>query len=386
MEFMELEKPMLEKQKKQIPKTKRAYANMLLEFCPNIMILFDGEGRFVMCTKALLEQIGKRTHASLQNRSYRDMLPDIMAPEGCAALIFALDFVVETKKNKSLFEYADFGAGGEPKYYHIDIRAAASPAEGIIAAFTDMTECITEKMLSEAANRAKSDYMIAASRDIRGPLDTIAEMTENLSRTELSETQQEYLANIKRSSDSLTAIIDKMIDFSKIEECETGIKNGYYSPRELFESLYAMFWPLFRTKNLEFYYSVSKTMPEVAYGDDKHLKQALANVLANGLKYTPEGHVEFFAWMSDEHVLHVGVHDTGVGIRQKDIEKLYLPPEQPEAAKKPKTKSKTKKEETASAGLAISRKLCEMMNGEFAIESTYGAGTTFSIHIPCKKL
>ena len=153
--------------------------------------------------------------------------------------------------------------------------------------------------------------------------------------------------------------------------------DSHYSLRELFDGLRAMFLPLFNTKNLEFYYSVSKNMPDIVYGDDKHLRQVLVNILANGLEYTSEGHVELYAWMSDENVLHVGIHDTGMGIRQKDIEELFLPFE----------RLGSRERESASnvgIGLAISRKLCEMMDGELSIESTYGAGTTFSVYIPCK--
>jgi len=169
-----------------------------------------------------------------------------------------------------------------------------------------------------------------------------------------------------------------MEHFSKNAEGEFDITKNYYSIKGLFENLYAMFWPLFRTKNLEFYYSVSKEMPELTYGDEKRLKQVLVNILSNGLKYTPEGHVEFYAWMSEENVLHVGIHDTGTGIQEKDIEKLYLPFDQLDPDKKEEM-------EGAGFGLAVSRKLCEMMDGEFSIESTYGAGTTFSVHIPFGK-
>ena len=130
------------------------------------------------------------------------------------------------------------------------------------------------------------------------------------------------------------AIINDILDFSKIEAGEMEIANCYYNLRELFESLYATFLPLFKAKNLEFYYSVSKTMPDIIYGDDKHLKQILTNILSNALKYTPDGHVEFYAWMSEDNMLHVGIHDTGIGIRPKDVKKLFLPFEQLDIRKK----------------------------------------------------
>ncbi|MCL1794734.1 MAG: HAMP domain-containing histidine kinase [Oscillospiraceae bacterium] len=242
-----------------------------------------------------------------------------------------------------------------------------------------ITEKSAEEKLreAEASSRAKTNFLAALTHEIRAPVDSIAEAAENLSRTRLTAKQREYVNKLKASSDSLAPIMEDMVHFSKIEEGELGITNNYYNPKDLFENLYAMFWPMFRTKNLEFYYSVSKNMPELTYGDDRRLKQVLANILSNGLKSTPEGHIEFYAWMSEENVLHVGIHDTGVGIKEKDIEKLYQPFEQLDLSRK---------DEMAGTGfgLAISRKLCEMMNGEFSVESTYGVGTTFFVHIPCQ--
>jgi len=230
----------------------------------------------------------------------------------------------------------------------------------------------------EATNKIKMNFFAAATHEIRASIEAIAEDAEALSRTRLTAKQKEAVNKIKESINLLLPVIDDMDHFSKIEEGEIDISKDHYSLRELFKSLYAMFWPLFRTKNLEFYYSVSKEMPELGYGDEKRLKQILVNVLSNGLKHTPEGHVEFYAWMSEENVLHVGIHDTGVGIHAKDIEKLYLPFEQLDPEKKGDMAG-------ADFGLAISRRLCEMMDGEFSIESTRGAGTTFSIHIPFGK-
>ncbi|MCL2813225.1 MAG: HAMP domain-containing histidine kinase [Oscillospiraceae bacterium] len=355
-----------------------ACADVFAELCPNIAFLFDGGGRFVSCTKALLDAAGPESLDRMKGRHYREIFSDIMGGEAGAGLIEAADKAAETKKPGALSGFAAFGGGGALRYYNIELKALTGQKEGTLAVFTDVTDIMAEKKRAEASSRAKTNFLAEVTRDIRAPIDAVAEAAQCLSRTRLTAKQREYVAKLTQSSNSLASIIEDMVNFSKIEGGEAGPINNYYSPKELFENLYAMFWPLFRTKNLEFYYSVSKNMPELTYGDDKRLKQVLVNVLANGLKHTPEGHVEFYAWMSEENVLHVGIHDTGVGFRQKDIEKLYLPFEQFGPDKKDDASS-------AGFGLAISRKLCETMNGEFSVESTYGAGTTFSIDIPCHK-
>ena len=353
-------------------------SDVFVEFCPNITVLFDNEGKFVLCTKTLLDAVGLENYDNLKNRRYDEIFLDIMDGEAHAKLVEKIDETMQTKKPSSSNEYIDLGKRGMPRYYNTELRAVTAQWEGVLAVFTDLTDIMTEKRLADASNRAKKNFLAAATREIRAPIDAIAEAAENLSHTRLTAKQREYINTLKESTNALAPIIEDMVQFSKIEEGEFDITNNYYSLKDLFENLYAMFWPLFRTKNLEFYYSVSKEMPDITYGDEKRLKQVLVNILANGLKYTPEGHIEFYAWMSEEKVLHVGIHDTGIGIREKDIEKLYLPFEQLEPDKK------DDKDDAAAPGfgLAISRKLCEMMNGEFSVESTYGAGTTFSIHIP----
>lgn len=355
-----------------------ACADVFAEFCPNIIILFDGAGKFVSCTKALSDAAGPENFDRMEGRHYREIFSDIVGGAAGAELIEAADRVAQTKKPGTLTEFAALGDRGALRYYNIELRAVTGPGEGTLAVFTDVTDIMTEKKRAEASNRAKAHFFAEVMRDIRAPIDAVAEAAQYLSRTRLTAKQREYVDKLIQSSNSLAPIIEDMVNFSKIEEGEAGVMNNYYSPKELFENLYGMFWPLFKTKNLEFYYSVSKNMPELTYGDDRRLKQVLVSVLSNGLKHTPEGHVEFYAWMSEENMLHVGIHDTGTGFRQQDIEKLYLPFEQLDPGKKDD-------EPGAGIGLAMSRRLCEMMNGEFSVESTYGAGTTFSIHIPCNE-
>jgi CheY-like chemotaxis protein len=144
----------------------------------------------------------------------------------------------------------------------------------------------------------------------------------------------------------------------------------------MLEDLYSTFLPMFRSKNLEFYFSVSKNIPETVYGDSKRTEQILTNILSNGLKYTPEGHVEFYAWMSDDSIMHVSVHDTGIGIRPEDIKKLFKPFEQLDIRK-------SKNVVGTGLGLSISHRLIELMNGKLWVESTYGTGTTVFLDIPC---
>ncbi|MCL2773345.1 MAG: ATP-binding protein [Oscillospiraceae bacterium] len=361
----------------------RAYTDMLLDFCPNIIFLLDNDGKFVLCTKALINEIGVPNFDYIKNYTYKEIFSKFLSNDTCNRLSQAIEEVINTKQKVILNEYIDFGNKNSLRYYTIELTIVEGMrggnigiTAGILAVFNDLTDFIIEKERAEAANRAKSDFLATMSHEIRTPMNAILGMTEIISRSELNGAQRKYLNDIKNSSNSLLTIINDILDFSKIEAGKMEILNGYYNLRELLENLYAMFMPLFKSKNLELYFSVSPNLPHVVYGDDARVRQVLTNILSNGLKYTQEGHVEFYAWVSEDNMLRVDIHDTGIGIRKEDLKKLFRPFEQLDIRK-------NKNVVGTGLGLAITNKLCELMNGNLWVESTYGVGSTFSVEIPC---
>ena len=361
------------------------HKDILLEFCPDVLFLLDKDGKFVFCSRALIGETGIEDFRRIENRLYKEILPDILDNESCGRLMEAILEAENSEGEESviLSEYFDFGNKGFPRYCTVELtpingisQKIAGIAPGILVVFKDLTELMTEKKRVEIAGRVKSDFLSTMSHEIRTPMNAILGMAEIMSRTSLDIQQKKYIDNIKRSSNALLSIITNILDFSRIEAGNVDIEKNYYNPHELFDGLYSMFAAVFKNKNLEFYFSASKHIPDKVYGDANRLKQVLSNILSNALKYTPEGHVEFFAWMSDDGMLHVGIHDTGIGIRPDDLKRLFLPFEQIDLRK-------NKYIAGTGLGLAISRRLCELMGGQLSVESAYGAGTTFTIDIPC---
>lgn len=361
----------------------RAYTDMLLDSCPNIIFLLDDDGKFVLCTKALLTAANCPNFDYVKGRTYTDVFSTLVSADISGKISSAVNKVLGDKETIVLNEYIDFGKTGSARYYTIELMIVEGRtggnvgiSAGILAVFTDLTDFMFEKERSDLANRAKSDFLAAMSHEIRTPMNAILGMTEIVSRSELNAQQQKQLSDIKKSSHALLAIINDILDFSKIEAGKMDIVEGFYNLKELLDNICAMFEPLFKAKSLDFRFSIEPTLPQTVYGDENRLRQILTNILSNALKYTPTGAVTFSSWLTDDEKLRFDVSDTGVGIHADDIPKLFTPFEQLDLRKNRNIVG-------TGLGLAISHKLCRMMGGDLWVESVYGEGSTFSIEIPC---
>lgn len=359
----------------------RTYTDMLLESCPNIIILLDDAGRFVLFTKTFLRLTGLPNEGYIMDRTVQEVLSPLLCREHLDLIFGAIERVIAERETVTLNEYFDFGHSGNPRYYSIDFTIVEGKvgvnvgiSAGVLAVFNDMTDFMREKERSEIANNAKSDFLAAMSHEIRTPLNAIFGMTEIVSRSPLNAQQQKYIQDIKTSSHSLRAIINEILDFSKIEAGKLDITNSDFDLTALLEALKAMFDPLYEAKGLRFAFHIAESLPGAVNGDENRLRQILTNLLSNALKYTVEGSVEFSARASGG-MLRFDVADSGIGIREEDLPKLFMPFEQLDL-------KKNKNVVGTGLGLAISQTLCQMMGGKLSVSSVYGQGSTFSAEIP----
>jgi CheY-like chemotaxis protein/two-component sensor histidine kinase len=206
-------------------------------------------------------------------------------------------------------------------------------------------------------------------------MNAILGLNELLSRSSLDATQSKYLADIRKSAHSLLTIINDILDFSKIEAGKMEIINGNYNLRALLDNLQVMFELLMKEKNLSFEFYIDRRVPAFVQGDENRLRQILTNLLSNAMKYTPRGRVRFSARLEDPGLLRFDVEDTGIGIREEDRGKLFMPFEQLDTRKNRNVAG-------TGLGLAICDRLCQLMGGSLRLESEYGAGSTFSVTVP----
>ena len=242
----------------------------------------------------------------------------------------------------------------------------------------------TERAREEAvrANKAKSDFLSNMSHDIRTPMNAIVGMTEILLRNSKTRLERSYLTNIKNSSASLLALINNILDFSKIESGKIEIVDEEYDMMSMLNDLGMTFLNAIGARPVALLFDIDKDLPRRLCGDAGRIRQILVNLVNNAIKFTESGYVELRIRLDKDYELNcatmkVSVKDTGQGIRQEDMDKLFHSFQQVD------TKRNRNKEGTG-LGLSISKQLVEAMGGEISVQSEYGIGTEFDFTIPQK--
>lgn len=230
---------------------------------------------------------------------------------------------------------------------------------------------------AESANRLKSQFLARMSHEMRTPVNAILGMNEMILRESKEENVRGYAKDVKNSSVTLLNIINEILDSSKIESGMMEIVAGNYELGSFLNDLYNMVNVKAKEQNLDLIFDIDPAIPCEYYGDDKRIRQVLVNLLTNGIKYTHQGSVILKLTCSqkeDTAFLHYSVKDTGIGIREEDIGKIYDVFSRFDV-------SRNRNVEGTGLGMNIVQQLLKLMGSELKIQSEYEKGSEFSFDI-----
>lgn len=233
----------------------------------------------------------------------------------------------------------------------------------------------------ERISRMKSDFLANMSHEIRTPMNAVIGMAELALRENKSPKVTEYLTQIQSSGRNLLNIINDILDFSKIEAGKMEIVTSSYEPLSEISDIANVLMTRIDDKDIELFVDVDVNLPHVLEGDAMRIRQILINLANNAIKFTRSGTVRICLTCEkisdDEIMLNYHVIDTGMGIRQEDLGRLFRNFEQVDS-------KRNREVEGTGLGLAISKSLCEAMGGSIGVQSEYGKGSDFFFNIPQK--
>lgn len=331
----------------------------------------------------------------LMNKASEDILPDIVLENEKKQIYFS--DILELRLNHLSFEGENRLDDSYIRNSHIPVQIQTNKIRdkygdliGFILTIKDMTE-ITNAMNSlreakaqaEANNLAKSVFLANMSHEIRTPLNAIVGFSELLLKGDMKAEDKDYVDDIRNSSQNLLAIINDILDISKIESNKMELSEEAYNIGDVIKDAYLITDTIAKKKNLEFDAKIDDSIPSSLYGDPVRIRGILVNILNNAVKYTPSGSVHLKCGYekieNDKVNLLFSVKDTGIGIKEDDIPKLF------ESFLRVDVEENSGIEGTG-LGLAIVKGFLDLMGGAISVESVYGQGTSFNISIPQKVL
>lgn len=244
----------------------------------------------------------------------------------------------------------------------------------------ELSKMENEKDKAMEVAGVKTNFLATMSHEIRTPINAILGMNTAIIRESKEEVVQGYAADVDNAGKLLLSLVNDILDYSKLDADKMELTSAPYGIKDIVTNCYNLVVNRAKAKNLGFSVNIDPMTPTAFVGDEVRVQQIITNILTNAVKYTAEGGVELKVWFvepddSSKGGLAFSIKDTGIGIREEDIDKLFT------AFDRLESKKNTHIEGTG-LGLSITNKLVKLMGGEIKVESEYGRGSTFTVIIP----
>ena len=349
----------------------------LIDALGDLVVHRDREGRIVYVNKVMADLL-RHDPADLVGRKLIDLGIDIgVVPDSAFSrgeCLSSTDVAIRIGSDVRWFSWIELSVRDKQN----DAVSHRAIARDITARKQAETALISARERAESANQAKSRFLATVSHEIRTPMNGIMGMATLLADTGLSPEQRTYVSAISTSGSALLALIEDLLDYSKIEVGRLDLDPQPTSPRELVENVVELLAPRAYGKAIGLGSFISPDVPEIVTADPGKLRQVLLNVVGNAVKFTEVGSVLVAVTMRCEagrSQVCITVTDTGPGIAEKDLERIFKEFEQADG-------TSTRRHGGAGLGLAISRRIIEAMGGSLAARGEPGKGCEFSICLP----
>jgi len=340
-----------------------------LSSTPDPMILLDSLNRVTYISNSFMKMIHIERPSHAKGRSVFDLLKD----KNLNNLFYEL-----LSKGDSSHTSREIILDGQQYFFEIEVSKLSNDSRGYLISIVNITPVMKAKFEAEAASRSKSAFLATMSHEIRTPLNAIIGLSDIELQKELSTDARTNLEKIHNSGDALLAIINDILDISKIETGNFDLIPVDYDIPSLVNDTVQLNIVRIGSKNLIFKLKIDQTIPVRLFGDELRIKQILNNLLSNAFKYTEKGSVVLtVTWekRGDDAWIVFAIQDSGQGIRQQDLPKLFSEYRQLDA-------KANRHIEGTGLGLSITKNLVSLMDGKIGVESEYGKGSVFTVQLP----
>jgi signal transduction histidine kinase/CheY-like chemotaxis protein len=340
------------------------YFDIMLGNTLGIVIMLDVNRNFIFGTRNSLNAIGLDLSTLNKNDFFKN-LSQIAHKETIEKMSANFQSVLEKQEILECNESIEFKNGnkGYFKVAFVPVKDKKNAVIGVMFQLYDVTNMQKIIENSQKASEAKSNFLARMSHEIRTPMNAIMGLIELSARENLSEQMLKYMLSIKKACDNLLSIINDILDFSKIESGKLEINPVKYDVASLIHDVINITQIKTIESQVHFVVDIDCNIPSKLIGDELRIRQILLNTLNNAFKYTSEGFVSITMHgemqKGNSLLLNIEITDTGVGIKQEDMGKIF----------------------ETGLGLAITKSLCDAMGGSISVDSVYGKGSTFAITI-----